>query len=71
VIVPNDSVVNFRRGSVVGLTKYGTGLVEVSGAGGVTVNSTESMRRLREQYSTGTLVKRTNNNWLLFGDLDI
>ena len=71
VIVPNDSVVNFRRGSVVGVTRYGTGLVEISGAAGVTVNSTESMRRLREQYSTGTLVKRTNNNWLLFGDIDI
>jgi hypothetical protein len=70
VIVPNDSSINFRAGSVIGVARYGTGPVELSGAPGVTVNSTESMLNLRERYSTGTLVKRTNNNWLLFGDLD-
>lgn len=66
--IPADSTVNFPIGTTLDILQTGTGEVTVAGAGGVTVNSTPGLK-LRTQWSSATLMKRSANSWLVFGDL--
>lgn len=66
--VPLDSSVNFATGVQLNILQTGTGQVTVVGASGVTVNGTPGLK-LRTQWSSGTLVKRSNNTWILVGDI--
>jgi len=43
--------------------------VKVSNAGGVTLNSADSAQYLRTQYSTCSIVRRSANEYYMFGDL--
>ena len=45
-----------------------TGEVTIAGAVGVTVNSTPGLK-LRTRWSSCTLLKRSSNTWLVYGDL--
>lgn len=66
--IPADSTVNYPVGTTLDIIQTGTGQVTVLGANGVTVNATPGFK-LRTQWSTATLLKRSANTWLAFGDL--
>jgi len=69
VSIPTSSNSNFAVGSTIHLVRAGTSTVTVaSGGSNVTVNSSLG-RNLRAQWSTASLVKRSDGSWLLFGDL--
>jgi len=67
VIVPNSSTVSFQTGMRVDLLAFGTGQVTVSGASGVTVNSSFGLN-LRTQFSPASLLYMGANIWVLMGD---
>lgn len=66
--IPTDSSVNFQIGTAIDLLQTGVSQVTIAGAGGVTVNATPGLK-LRTQWSSATLVKRSENTWLVMGDL--
>lgn len=68
VTIPNDSSVNYPVGTTLDIIQTNTGQVTIAGAGGVTVNATPGLK-LRARWSSVTLLKRSANTWLAFGDL--
>jgi hypothetical protein len=67
VTVPDDDEL-FGVGQRVDITRYGTGQLTVEGAAGVAIRSTPT-GSLRAQYSSASIVKIANNEWLVVGDL--
>jgi hypothetical protein len=68
VTIPPFSSVAFPIGCTINLTQYGAGQVTISGASGVTVNSTPGTKT-RAQYSAVSVIQVDTNSWVLFGDL--
>jgi len=68
VTVPNNSSVGIVDGAQVNLLQTGAGQVTVAAGSGVTVNGTPGLK-LRAQYSSATLIKRSTNTWVIVGDL--
>lgn len=66
--VPPDSSVNFTVGSQIIILQTGAGQTTVVAGSGVTVNATPGLK-LRAQWSSGVLIKRAANSWVLLGDL--
>lgn len=66
--VPANSTAAFPVGTQIIVRQAGAGQVTVAAAGGVTINSSLSLK-LRAQHSTATLVKVGTNEWDLSGDL--
>jgi hypothetical protein len=70
VTVPDSSSVNFDVGSQIIIAGYGTGQVQfTTGSNNMFIRSAGARYKLTQQYSTATLLKRTSNEWYLFGDL--
>ena len=68
VTVPNNSSVGIVDGAQVNLLQTGSGQVTVQAGSGVTVNGTPGLK-LRAQWSSATLIKRSTNTWVIVGDL--
>ena len=68
VTIPTDASVNFPTGSQVQLMRVGTSTVQVLGAAGVTVNTTDG-NFIRTRYSSATLIKMNANEWVIVGDV--
>jgi|688.fasta_scaffold23591_3 hypothetical protein len=68
ITIPPDSSLNFPVGASLDVIQIGTGEVTIAAAVGVTVNSTPGLK-LRTQWSSCTLLKRSANTWLVYGDL--
>lgn len=66
--VPTNASVPFAIGTQITILQTGAGQITVSGAGGVTLNSTPG-NKLRAQWSSATLLKRATDTWVLIGDL--
>jgi len=66
--IPANSSVAYPVGTKIDLAQIGAGQVTVAGAGGVTVNSTPTLK-FRDQYSAATCIKTATDTWLLVGDL--
>jgi hypothetical protein len=66
--IPTDATYDFANGTQISLTSVGTGTVTVVAATDVTLLSTPG-NKLRTRYSSATLVKLADNQWLLIGDL--
>jgi len=66
--IPANSSVAYPVGTKIDLAQIGAGQVTVAGAGGVTVNSTPTLK-FRAQYSAATCIKTATDTWLLVGDL--
>ena len=66
--IPANSGVAYAVGTKLDFAQLGAGQVTVAGAGGVTVNSTPTLK-LRAQYSGATCIKTATDTWLLVGDL--
>ena len=66
--IPADSSVNFSSGTQIMIIQTGTSQITIGGAVGVTVNGTPGLK-LRAQWSSATIIKRSNNTWIAMGDL--
>jgi hypothetical protein len=67
--IPANTTVAFPIGTMISLISLGTGQTSVAPAGGVTLLSYGSKRKLSGQYSMGTLIKKDSDRWYLAGDL--
>jgi hypothetical protein len=66
--IPPDSTSNFGVGSQITILQTGTGQTTIVEGSGVTVNGSPGLK-LRAQWSSATLIKRSANNWVALGDL--
>lgn len=66
--VPLNSSVAYPVGSQINILQTSTGQVTIVGAAGVTVNGTPGLK-LRSQWSSATLIKRSSDTWVAIGDL--
>lgn len=66
--VPSAVSVNYPVGTSIDILQTGSGQVTIAGASNVTVNATPGLK-LRTQWSSATLFKRTSTAWVVFGDL--
>ena len=69
ITVPANSTTPFVNGQKIEIFRSGTGDVSIAGAGGVTINSKNSNKKIAAQFSGCVLVKTDTNTWLLIGDL--
>jgi len=67
ITVPTDASVTIPVGSSITMLQTGAGQVSIVAASGVTLNYTPG-NKLRAQWSSATLYKRSANTWVLFGD---
>ena len=51
------------------IVQVGLGQASVAPAAGVTLNSEQNRRKLSQQWSGVSLIKRAANTWVLFGSL--
>lgn len=66
--VPLNSTEAFVVGTQIVILQTGVGQTTIAGAVGVTINGTPGLK-LREQWSSVTLIKRDTNTWVALGDL--
>jgi len=66
--VDSNATVATPIGTRISLAQIGAGQVTLVGAGGVTINSTPTLK-IVAQYGCATLLKIGTDTWLLFGDL--
>lgn len=66
--IPTNASVAFPTGTVIDIAQIGAGQVTVGGAS-VTINSADGDKKLRVQYSSGSLIKTGTDTWLLVGDI--
>jgi len=69
ITVPTNTTSAIAIGSSVCVRQSGTGQVVIAGAGGVTVNTSETLKA-RKQHSSLMLTKVAANEWDLTGDLE-
>ena len=68
ITIPTNSAVPYPVGTTLDILGTNTGLITIAGDTGVTVNATPGFK-LRNQWSTCTLLKRAENSWVVYGDL--
>ena len=66
--IPINTSVDFPIGAQVLIIQTGASQVTIAGSAGVTVNGTPGLK-LRAQWSSATLIKRSANIWVAIGDL--
>ena len=72
VTIPTNATTAFPVGTVLNFAQTGAGQVTVSGASGVTLTSTGATAatpKTRAQYSAGSAIQTSANNWLIIGDI--
>lgn len=72
VTIPTNATTAFPVGTVLNFAQTGAGQVTVSGASGVTLTSigaTAATPKTRVQYSAGSAIQTSANNWLVVGDI--
>jgi hypothetical protein len=67
--VPENGSVAFPIGTVVNIVSLGVGQTTIAAASGVTIYSYGNKTKLTGRYSQAAIIKRTNNSWVLAGDL--
>ena len=66
--VSPDSTTNFTVGTQILVIQIGAGQTTLTAGAGVTINATPGLK-LRDQFSSATLIKRAANDWIALGDL--
>ena len=69
LIVPTNANVPYPLGTLITITQYGAGEVNIIGDTGVTLRSNGGKYKTSAQYSVATLYKRDTNEWYLYGDI--
>ena len=70
--IPPNSSVSYPVGTVLNFAQTGAGKVTLAQGSGVTIVSTgatASAPACRAQYSAGSAIQTSANNWLVIGDL--
>lgn len=67
ILIPENDT--FHVGTMVVIMQTGSGQVTVGTAGALTTLNSTPGSKLRAQWSVGTLLKRSEGVWLLYGDL--
>lgn len=68
VTIPPESSVNFANGTQIVVIQTGAGQTTFVAGSGVTLNGTPGLK-LRAQWSSAVLIKRSSNTWVVLGDL--
>ena len=66
--IPAESSVNFPIGTAIDILQTGSSQVTLAAASGVTLNATPGLK-LRTQWSSATIIKRSSDTWIATGDL--
>jgi hypothetical protein len=66
--VPLNATHAFPIGSQINILQIGAGQTTIAATAGVTINATPGLK-LRDRWSSATLIKRAENTWVLIGDL--
>jgi hypothetical protein len=66
--VPNNDTVAYPVGTEITILQTSTGQTTLTPAGGVTINATPGLK-LRAQWASATIIKRSTNVWVAIGDL--
>lgn len=69
ITVPLNTTVAHPIGTQILFTQYGTGQLTITPEIGVTLRSPDNKLKTTTQYSTGGLIKKAANEWIVFGDL--
>lgn len=69
VTVPPNGTVAFPTGTVIEISRLGTGSATLAAGVGVTIRSAGSLLAIGAQYGSAGLRKRDTNEWVLTGDL--
>ena len=70
--IPPNSSVAFPVGTVLNFAQTGAGQTTITQGSGVTITSwgaTASAPKSRVQYSAGSCIQTSANNWLVIGDI--
>lgn len=67
-IQPNTTI-SIVVGTEISLTQYGAGSVTLAQGSGVTITSTDSLKKISAQYASVALKKIATDEWLLVGSL--
>lgn len=67
--IPASSTVLYDVHTVIEIFRYGAGPVTISAAGGVTLRSPTGTFTIRAQYATVAIRQRSQDEWVLSGDL--
>jgi hypothetical protein len=69
ITVPLQSSVAFENNARIDILQIGSVQTTITPISGVTINSKYGNKKLSVQYSAATLIKLSDNNWVLIGDL--
>ena len=67
--IPPKTDVAFQIGDQVNLLQLGAGQVTITAGAGVTLNSSGTKLKLKDQYAVATCVKTDTNTWFVVGNL--
>ena len=67
--VPPNSSVAFGIGTQINIAQLGAGQTTLVAGAGVTLNSSGTKLKLKDQYSVATCVKTDTNTWFVVGNL--
>ncbi len=67
--IPSSANVFYDVHTVIEVFRLGTGTVTIAAAGGVTLRSPAGTFTIRAQYSTVAIRQRSQDEWVLSGDL--
>jgi hypothetical protein len=70
VTIPLNSSVAFPTDTEIAILRYGTGTVSISPTAGVTLESADGERKIRNRYGSVALKKIAENEWVLVGSLE-
>ena len=68
--VPPNSSVAFATGTVITVSQLGAGQVTLTQGSGVTINSVDSNKKIKDQYAAIALHKISTDSWLAVGSLE-
>jgi len=70
VTIPPESSVNFANGTQIVVIQTNAGQTTFVAGSGVTLDGTPGLK-LRAQWSSAVLIKRSSNTWVVLGDLAV
>ena len=67
--IPPNSSVAYGIGTQINIAQLGAGQVTITAGAGVTLNSSGTKLKLKDQYAVATCVKTATNTWFVVGNL--
>jgi hypothetical protein len=70
VTIPLNTTAAIEVNAEIAIIRYGTGTVSISPISGVTLNSANTYRKIKDRYGSAALKKIATNEWILVGSLE-